>query len=150
MTRSVLMLSAVTSILLGGNPAPAADASGKAGIVPAEALKWAPAQGLPPGAQAAILFGDPSKPGPFALRFNFPAGYEIPTHSHPTDEFITVISGKGRMTFGETADAATSQPLPAGAFMSLPAGAWHHLWIDSDAILELHSTGPFDVHVHQN
>jgi len=72
----------------------------------------------------------------------------VPTHSHPTDEFITVISGKGRMSFGEDATAATAEPLPAGAFMSLPGGAWHHLWTDVETIVELHSTGPFEVHVH--
>jgi quercetin dioxygenase-like cupin family protein len=150
MSRSVLLLSAVASILLAGHPTFAAEASGKAAIVQAEALKWAPEQGLPAGAQVAVLYGDPSKPGAFAVRFKFPAGYEVPTHSHPTDEFITVISGKGRMAFGENAGVATAEPLPAGAFMSLPAGAWHRLWIDAEAVLELHSTGPFDVKVHQH
>ena len=81
----------------------------------------------------------------FAVRFAFPAGYEVPTHSHPSDEFITVISGKMRMAFGEKAAATDTQPLVPGSFMSLPAGAWHHLWVDADSVVELHSTGPFDV-----
>jgi hypothetical protein len=59
-----------------------------------------------------------------------------------------VISGGGRMAFGEDANPASAQPLPAGSFMDLPAGAWHHLWIDADTIVELHSTGPFDVNLH--
>lgn len=111
-------------------------------------LTWMPAAGLPDGAQAAVLFGDPSKEGPFAIRFKFPAGYEIPTHSHPTDEFITVISGKGRMAFGENASADQAQPLGPGTFMVLPAGAWHHLWIDAETVVELHSIGPFGTHLH--
>jgi quercetin dioxygenase-like cupin family protein len=148
MSRSGLILSAFASILLAGHPSFAAEASGKATIVQAEALKWAPAQGLPPGAQVAVLYGDPSKPGPFAMRLKFPTGYEIPTHSHPTDEFITVLSGKGRMAFGEDASAAKAEPLPAGAFMSVPAGAWHHLSTDTETILELHSTGPFEFKLH--
>ena len=148
MSRSALVLSAFASILLAGHPTSAAEAAGKAAIVQAEAVKWAPAQGLPPGAQVAVLYGDPSKPGPFAVRFKFPTGYEVPTHSHPTDEFITVLSGKGRMAFGENAGATTAEPLLAGAFMSLPAGAWHHLWIDAETVLELHSTGPFEVKLH--
>jgi quercetin dioxygenase-like cupin family protein len=110
-----------------------------------DALTWAPAQGIPPGAQIAVLYGDPSKAAAFAVRFKFPDGYEIATHSHPTDEFLTVISGKARLAFGEKADAASAQPFPVGAFMSLPAGAWHHLWVDADTVLELHSTGPFGV-----
>jgi len=106
-------------------------------------LSWAPAEGLPPGAQVAVLYGDPAKTGPFALRFKFPKGYGIPTHSHPTDELITVLSGKARMAFGEDASEKTAEPMSPGSFMSLPAGYWHELWIDDETIVELHSTGPF-------
>jgi quercetin dioxygenase-like cupin family protein len=91
--------------------------------------------------------GDPSKSGPFVLRFKFPAGYELATHSHPTDEFLTIISGKVRMAFGEKADAAHAQALPTSAFTTLPAGAWHHLWVDAETIVELHSTGRFAITV---
>ena len=150
MSRTKLILTAVASIFVASYTTLPVDAAGSANIVEAGTLNWTPAQGLPPGAQMAVLYGDPSKTGPFALRFKFPAGYEIPTHSHSTDELITVISGNGRMAFGESASAAEAQPLPAGAFMSLPAGAWHHLWIDDQAVLELHSTGPFDVKTHQH
>ena len=74
-------------------------------VIQPDSLTWAPAQGLPPGAEMAVLFGNPGKIGPFAVRFKFPAGYEIPTHSHPTDEVLTVLSGKGRMAFGQKVDA---------------------------------------------
>jgi quercetin dioxygenase-like cupin family protein len=142
---STLLLSAVFSITFIGLPGVAAQAAESAAIIQPEALAWGPAEGLPPGAKVAVLYGDPSKAGPFALRFDFPAGYEVATHSHPTDEFITVISGKMRMAFGEKAEASAAQPLGPAAFMSLPAGAWHHLWVDTESIVELHSTGPFGV-----
>jgi hypothetical protein len=48
-------------------------------------------------------------------------------------------------TLVKDADAAHTQPLPTGAFMILPAGAWHHLWSDAETIIELHSTGPFSI-----
>ena len=87
-------------------------------------LKWEAApRMLPAGSQMAVVSGDPSKTGPFAVRFKFPAGYEVATHSHPTDEFLTVVSGKARLAFGKDADAASAQAFPVGAFMSLPAGA---------------------------
>jgi len=139
------MLSALALLVLAFQTPIAAEAAGAANIVQPGSLAWMPAEGLPPGAQVAAVYGDPSKEGLFAVRFKFPAGYEIPTHSHPTDEFITVLSGNGRMAFGEKADAAGAQPLPAGAFMSLPAGTWHHLWIDAETVVELHSMGPFAV-----
>ena len=143
--RMALILSAFVSIGLLGLVAGSAQAAGTPTITQSEAFTWAPAAGLPPGAKVAVLYGDPSKPGPFAVRFEFPGGYEIPIHSHPTDEFITVISGKMRMALGEKAAATDAQPLVPGSFMSLPAGAWHHLWVDAEGIVELHSTGPFAV-----
>ena len=45
---------------------------------------------LPPGAQWFVLSGDPTKAGPFTVRLRLPAGYQIPAHSHPTTEAITV------------------------------------------------------------
>ncbi|MEO8758693.1 MAG: cupin domain-containing protein [Devosia sp.] len=112
-------------------------------VTAAADLDWQPAQGLPPGASVAVLYGDPSKPGPFALRFKFPAGYTIPTHSHPTDELITFMSGKARMAFGEESSEGNADLVTPDAFMVLPAGAWHALWIDTETIVELHSAGPF-------
>lgn len=143
MSRAPLIAFALFSLTLLGQ----AEAADTAKITQPDAFTWQPAQGLPPGADVTVLYGDPSKEGPFAIRFKFPAGYEIATHSHSTAEFITVLSGKGRMTFGEKADASAAEPLLAGAFMSLPAGSWHHLWADEATVVELHSTGPFDVHM---
>ena len=140
-----MWLAAAASLAILAQPLGAAQAAGTPSIVQPDAFTWAPAAGLPPGAKMTVLYGDPSKAAPFAVRFQFPAGYEIPTHSHPTDEYITVISGKLRMAFGEKADASGAQPFVPGAFMALPAGSWHHLWSDVDSVVELHSTGPFDV-----
>jgi quercetin dioxygenase-like cupin family protein len=145
MPRIILMLAAFVFVLLSDYAMGPAQGAGAPSITQPDAFNWAPAQGVPPGAQVAVLYGNPSKKGPFAVRFKFPAGYEIPTHSHPTDEFLTVVSGKARMAFGKDADAAHAQPFPTGAFMILPAGAWHHLWSDAETVIELHSTGPFSV-----
>src|SRR6478752_7595239 len=58
------------------------------------AAKWGPAPPmLPPGAQIAVLAGDPTKSVPYTVRLKFPANYVIPAHSHPTDENVVVISG---------------------------------------------------------
>ena len=143
--QSKMWLAAAASVIVLVQPLATAYAATAPSIVQPDAFTWAPAAGLPPGAKITVLYGDPAKAGPFAVRFQFPSGYEIPIHSHPTDEFITVISGKLRMAFGEKADAAGAQPLVQGAFMSLPAGSWHHLWADAESVVELHSTGPFDV-----
>src|SRR6059058_5421060 len=63
-------------------------------LYPPTTIEWkaAPAA-LPPGAKMAVLEGDPTKEGPFVVRFQFPEGYHIPPHTHPKTERVTVISG---------------------------------------------------------
>jgi hypothetical protein len=57
-----------------------------------EKINWkAVAAGLPPGAQIAVLAGDPASDGPFVLRLKMPDGYKIAPHRHPVTE-ITQIS----------------------------------------------------------
>ena len=56
--------------------------------------KWGPAPPfVPPGAQIAVLAGNPMANGPYTVRLKFPAGYAVAAHSHPTDENVVVVSG---------------------------------------------------------
>src|SRR5262245_7837433 len=69
------------------------------------AAKWGPAPPMvPPGAQIAVLAGDPTKPVAYTVRLRFPAGYDIPAHSHPTDENVVVVSGELFMGMGDRLD----------------------------------------------
>ena len=44
-------------------------------IVPVQEIKWSPGPAsIPPGAEAAVLYGDPGKEGLFALRLKLPKG----------------------------------------------------------------------------
>src|SRR5262250_1305767 len=71
-------------------------------VVPGDAMKWGPAPpSLPPGAQAAVLLGNPAQEGPFVIRLKFPAGFIVPPHRHSKDEFVTVVSGKFAVASGE-------------------------------------------------
>ena len=52
-------------------------------LIPAQDIKWGSAPpSVPPGAQAAVLYGDPGKEGMFAFRLKMPKGYHIPPHTH--------------------------------------------------------------------
>jgi mannose-6-phosphate isomerase-like protein (cupin superfamily) len=128
--------------------APAMAAPAEPVVAAAEDLHWQAAPGLPPGAEIAVLYGDPSKSGPFAIRLKFPAGYNVASHSHPTDELITFLSGTSRMAFGDDATEDGAKAMQPGTFMALPAGALHTLWVDTPTVIELHSTGPFETHLH--
>ena len=70
--------------LLGDARALIGQDSKEHGLVQPSDVKWgaAPAS-VPPGAQGAVLQGDPAKAGPFTLRLKLPDGYRIPPHYHP-------------------------------------------------------------------
>jgi quercetin dioxygenase-like cupin family protein len=114
-------------------------------IVSPPDIKWGPAPAvLPPGAEAAVLFGDPSKEGLFALRLKLPQGYRVAPHTHPVDEVVTVISGTFGLGMGETADPAAAQPLPAGSFFALPPDMAHYVFIDQEeTIIQITTNGPW-------
>src|SRR5437667_12722352 len=62
-------------------------------LYPPTTIEWkAGPAALPPGAKMAVLEGDPTKEGPFVVRFQFPDGYHVAPHTHPKTERVTVIS----------------------------------------------------------
>ena len=114
-------------------------------VVAADAVNWGPAPAsLPPGAQAAVLLGHPGKVGPFVLRLKFPAGFVIPPHRHPKDEFVTVIAGNFVVSSGEQVDRE-AKPLPPASFVHLPAGMPHFAMAATETVVQINGTGPFDV-----
>ncbi len=109
-------------------------------------LKWGDApSSLPAGAKLAVLSGDPGKPGMFAIRLQMPAGYKIPAHTHPTDEVVTVISGTCSFGMGPKYDDAAAKEAPAGAFVVMPAGMQHFAGSKAGCVVQVQSTGPFQV-----
>lgn len=100
---------------------------------------------LPSGAQFVVLDGDPTKPGPFTIRLKIPRGYQIPPHTHPAAaERITVISGAVRVGIGEKFDGSGGRELKAGDFAVVPPGVPHFASASSEAVLQIHSEGPFE------
>ncbi|MSP05843.1 MAG: DUF4437 domain-containing protein [Acetobacteraceae bacterium] len=96
----------------------------------------------PAGAQAALLYGDPSKDAPFGLRLKMLRGYVVPPHTHPIDENITVISDHQRIGMGDKLDRAKTQPLAAGSFYHCTPGMAHYAIADVKTVVQLNSRGP--------
>jgi len=114
-------------------------------IAPNE-VKWGPGpKALPPGAEAVVLFGDPSKEGLFALRLKLPAGYAIAPHTHPAYEVDTVISGTINLGMGETADRSSAKAVPTGSFFAMPPGMAHFAYFDEETVLQLTTNGPWGI-----
>lgn len=115
-------------------------------MVAAGALKWGDAPpSLPAGAKMAVVSGDPSKPEPFTIRAQMPAGYRIAAHWHPTDEHVTVLSGTAAIGMGDKFDQAGLKDLPAGAYAALPATMHHYFMAKSATTIQVHGMGPFAV-----
>ncbi|SFV27035.1 cupin domain-containing protein [Hyphomicrobium facile] len=101
---------------------------------------------FPKGAQTAVVFGDPSKPGLFVIRAKFPPHYVVPPHIHPVFEAVTVLSGTMGSGMGETVDKASGKILPTGSILLLPADHPHYVWAgDTETVVQVVGNGPFDL-----
>lgn len=139
------ILMVVTAMAAGAMAAPES-AREHAGAISPDALKWGPAPpSLPKGAQAAVLAGDPGKPGPWTLRLKLPAGYKIPAHQHPSFEAATLISGAFSVGMGDKLDEAKADKLTAGSFIYLPANMNHFAFASTESVVQINSEGPFRI-----
>ena len=142
----VALFALATAPVGGGGKNKAEHADDEHIAIKPDSIKWGPAPpALPPGAQAAVLFGDPGKSGPYVLRAKFPDGYKVPPHWHPTDENVTVIKGTFMIGTGEKLDAAKMESLPAGSFMRMPKTMRHFAMAKGETIVQVHGVGPFEI-----
>jgi len=110
-------------------------------VVPADRIQWKP---LRPGAEMAVVSGDPNKEGaPFVLRIRYHGKARIPPHWHPTDEHLTILSGTFRLGMGERGDEAATTALAAGAYAFVAAKMAHYAWADGGTTVQVHGIGPF-------
>ena len=79
------------------------------------------------------------------MRLKMPANYKVPAHHHPTDEFVTVISGDFRVGLGDKLDMDKGQSLKAGAFGEMPAGMNHYAWTTEETVVQIAGPGPFAI-----
>jgi quercetin dioxygenase-like cupin family protein len=120
--------------------------SGEMRLYPPTTIEWkAGPAALPPGAKMAVLEGDPTKEGPFVVRFQFPDGYHVPPHTHPKTERVTVISGTLYLATGEALDRNSAKKLPAESFGYWPAGMKHTAWSEGETVIQLHGIGPWQI-----
>jgi quercetin dioxygenase-like cupin family protein len=138
-----MRMTFVAALLLAALPAAASAMDNHMAVQP-NALKWGPAPpSLPPGAQVAVLDGDPGKDGPYVLRAKLPSGYKVPPHTHPTDENVTVISGTFHIAMGDKFDATKGDAVKAGGFFSAKKGMQHYGWTTGATVIQVHGMGPF-------
>jgi len=95
------------------------------------------------GVKTVILWGDPSKPGLYAVRNTFPPGVMSAPHYHDQDRFVTVIKGTWYTGTDAHWDPDTTIGLPAGSYMIHPKGAVHFDGAkDEETIVQIVGMGP--------
>lgn len=106
--------------------------------------EWVAAPGLPPGAQMAVISGNPGEAGPFTVQLRFPNDYRVPPHTHPAAETVTVASGILHTGEGGTFDLSRNvTELRPGQSQSFAAGVQHFAHAAGETVIEVQSTGPF-------
>jgi hypothetical protein len=134
-----LMLLTFTVLLAGS--------AGQSKPAPAE-LKWIDSAppGLPAGATFAVVKGDPAKKAMFTIRARMPSNYAVPPHWHPTDEKVTLISGKMAYGMSDRVDRANAQALvEPGQDVVMKAKMHHWVYTGDGAEIEVTAMGPFAI-----
>jgi len=92
---------------------------------------------------AEILFGDPSKPGPYVARIKWLPGNMSRPHFHPNDRFFAVISGTWWMGTGDKFDPASTVPVPVGSYVVHYANKIHYDGAkDEEVVIQVWGMGP--------
>lgn len=152
MRSNVIVVAALVAIAAcskdaptsGANTAPNASATtASTAASPQQNVQWSPAPPMfPPGAEIAVLQGDPSKAEPFTVRLRFPNGYKIPPHTHPTTENVTVLTGTFLAGMGTQFVESAMRAFGRDEFISVPAEHPHYAMAQGLTVIQLHGVGP--------
>jgi quercetin dioxygenase-like cupin family protein len=107
-------------------------------------LTWNDLPSLP-GVKIAVIEGPLTQAIPIMFRLKFPANYQVPPHSHPGIEHVTIISGTLNMGMGDVFDKTKTRALTPGSVAIMPPGTRHFVWTSEETIGQVHSTGPWSV-----
>jgi len=107
-------------------------------------VKYGPAPPfMPPGAQLAVLEGDPmASTGDFTIRLKMPDGYKIAPHTHPHRENVTVLSGTLKVGMGDQFDASKMMSFSAGSFAYLDPTMHHYAAASGETVIQVHGMAP--------
>ena len=139
------ILLAAAAALIAAPPATAKSRPAKAAAAPAE-LKWMDGPpGLPAGAQFAVIKGDPGKKANFTIGIKMPANYSVPAHWHPSDEHVTVVSGKLAYGMSDRLNRTAAQGLGPGETAVMTARMNHWVLTADGAEVQVSAMGPFAI-----
>ena len=98
-----------------------------------------------PGIQTTTLFGDPIRPGPYAIEIRVPPHTRIAAHTHRDHRSAVVISGTWYFGYGEIAGDSGVEALPPGSFYTEPADDPHFALTRAESVVVyIFGVGPTD------
>lgn len=109
-----------------------------------ETIKWMPNKSVPNGMQIVLLYGDPSKPGPYVFRAKMPSGYKLPPHKHPDERSVTVLKGTYWAGTGDRYNPLVMKEFQAGAFYVTKANVPHYSWARTEVFIQEMGMGPVE------
>ena len=112
-------------------------------VVPAADLKWEDIDPEhSPGVKIADLWGN-HETGAHGAYVKFPAGLNVPLHTHTHDMRLAVVSG----TFIHTPEGKPEVRLGPGSYLMEPGGYRHATECDkaSECVFLMQSAGKFDI-----
>ena len=93
--------------------------------------------------EQAVLFGDPSKPGPYVVRLKWLPGNMSRPHFHPNDRFFVAVSGTWWMGTGEKFDPESTVPAPVRSYVIHYGDKVHYDGAkDQETIIQVWGMGP--------
>jgi len=96
------------------------------------------------GMRILSLYGQPSEPGAsFAFRLEVDDDFEMPPHTHPVAEHMTVLSGRFFVGLGETMDRTAAAEYGPNSYIVVPAGTPAFMWTEGKTVVQVHGVGPF-------
>ena len=98
------------------------------------------------GVQAALVAGDPAKPGVYVIRVKFPPYVMDRPHFHSKERHVTVLVGTWVAGTGKDFNPAQAVQLPAGSYMFHPANGvhWDGSNNDQEVIVQVIGVGPVE------
>ena len=114
-------------------------------VMPSD-IKWKDAPSIGPGAQTAVIDGDPASTGPFVMRLKVPPKTTIKVHTHPASENVTVLSGTLYFAATDKLDPKIAKAFGPGSYFSIGAGKPMFAYSkDKEVVVQLHGNGPWGI-----
>ena len=93
--------------------------------------------------EQAVLFGDPTKPGPYVIQLRWLPGNMSRPHFHPNDRFFVVLEGTWWLGTGTTFDPDSTVPVTPGTFVYHKGGEVHYDGAKGEpALIQVWGVGP--------